>query len=501
MKQSLVAIVAGVVLAAPVAVLVAQPVGPTGTGTGTAGSGGSGSAGSAAGSGTTTGSGAGSATGGSGAGSADGGGDGDIGAGSGSDTGTGDGTDGTGEPNIADELGVAPEIFTARLYGYVDAHFEKSQAQPALDDAGNTVGEKQAAEFDVTNFNIMLQGRIFNRYRYFINLTSPRSGSPTEDSTLDLRNAWVEFPLYRDYFNFRIGKTYRRFGIYNEILDATPTFIGIEPPEMFDKDHLMLTRTTNAMLHGTIVQGTTALSYALSSGNDERQNAELPFGADLRFNFADQILLGGSYYSTNGNGAPTTDVGGGVPRGGVAQWMSSDQFTVYALFAQLTSHGVTAQFEYTSAHHEAKRDPDRTIALLDAGLTPRQLTRFGLDGADPMADDVVIPVTYNVIATYGRVGYTIPLVDTWTLTPYGQLDYYSNPETINEKDFGGDNEAGLTDDGKFIKYTLGVVVRPVRFVAVKVDGSVHQQDFNTQNFNYAEVRTSFSLYWELGDAD
>ena len=85
--------------------------------------------------------------------------------------------------------------------------------------------------------------------------------------------------------------------------------------------------------------------------------------------------------------------------------------------------------------------------------------------------------------------------------PYGQFDYYKNPETINEKDFGGDNEAGLADDGTIFKYTLGVVVKPVRFVALKLDGSAHGQDFNGDYFIYNEVRASFSLYWELGDAD
>jgi hypothetical protein len=499
MKQSLIATIVGALVAAPFAVLVAQPVG-----TGTPGTG------SGTGSESDT---DGSASGGSGSNDVT---DGSM-IGSGGDTGAGDGGDGgddeggdTGEPNIADDLGVAPEIFTARLYGFIDARFEKSEAQPALDDAGNTIGEKQAAEFDIPGFNVMLQGRIYGRYRYYLNLTAPGSGSPTEDSTIDLRNAWVEFPIYRDFFNFRVGKTYRRFGLYNEILDAVPTYIGIEPPEMFDKDHLMLTRTTNAMLNGTIVSGSTALSYAMMTGNDERAGAQLPFGADLRFDFADQLELGGSYYSSNGNAGPTTDVGGGVPKGGVAQWMEKDQFQVYALFAQLTAGGVTAQAEFTRAHHEAVRDPGRTFALIldddgnptnPNGLIPNQLRRFGLDGATPTEDDVVTDVTYNVTAIYGRVGYEFKIPYGWTLTPYAQIDYYINPEIINEKDFGGDNEAGLSDDGKIYKYTLGVVARPVRFVAIKLDGSAHGANFNGGYYNYNEVRASFSMYWELGDAD
>ena len=78
-----------------------------------------------------------------------------------------------------------------------------------------------------------------------------------DDEPLSVRNAWVEVPIYRDRVLLRVGKTYRRFGLYNEILDAVPTFIGIEPPELFDKDHLIVTRTTNVMLHGTLNLGDT----------------------------------------------------------------------------------------------------------------------------------------------------------------------------------------------------------------------------------------------------
>jgi hypothetical protein len=406
------------------------------------------------------------------------------------------------EGNIADDLGVAPEVFTARLYGYVDAHFEKSQAQPGLDEMGNTAGSKQAAEFDVTNLNIMLQGRIYGRYRYFINLSAPGSGSPTEDAAVGLRNGWVEFPVYRDFFNFRIGKTYRRFGLYNEILDATPTFIGIEPPEMFDSDHLMLTRTTNAMLHGTIVSGSTSLSYALTAGNDERRGAQLPFGADLRFDFAGAAKVGVSYYNSNGDAAPTVDVGSS-PLGGVINWMEKDKYQVYSAFAQVMTKGLTLQAEYTKANHDAFRNPAAVYNLVasDAGLIPRQLEQFFRDPDMPSEDNVITDVSYGVTAIYGRAGYEIPIYKQWTVTPYAQLDYYKNIETIGSEDFGGDNEAGLTDDGKFLKYTLGVVFRPVRFVAIKVDGSVHSQEFNGATYNYAEVRTSWSLYWELGDGE
>ena len=404
------------------------------------------------------------------------------------------------KPTLAQELGISAEVFTAKLYGYVDGHFEKSAATPAsVDDMGRTVMERNASEWDVKNLNIMLQGRVYGRYRYFVNLSAAGSGSPISDTSIDVRNAWVEFPLYRDLFNFRIGKTYRRFGLYNEILDAVPTFIGIEPPEMFDGDHLMLTRTTNAMLHGNLVSGDTTISYALSTGQDERLRATTPLGADLRFNLGSGFLVGGSFYTTNGDAGPSHDVDGGTPIGGVANWMAKDTFSVYSVFGQISNSGLLLQAEFTTARHVAERDPQRVLSLLDAGLFEPQLMRFGL-ADDPTPEKVIVPVEYSVTAAYSRVGYEFK-TGGWSLVPYAQFDYYSNPESIDSKHFGGDHEAGLADDGKFYKSTLGLAIRPVRFVAVKFDGSTHTQRFNGALVTYPEIRTSFSLYWEFGSVE
>jgi hypothetical protein len=404
------------------------------------------------------------------------------------------------KPTLAQELGVTAEVFTAKLYGYVDGHFEKSAATPARIDAmGRTVTETSASEWDVKNLNIMLQGKVYGRYRYFINLSAAGSGSSIEDVSMDVRNAWVELPLYRDLFNFRIGKTYRRFGLYNEILDAVPTFIGIEPPEMFDDDHLMLTRTTNAMLHGNLISGDSTISYALSTGQDERRRAATPFGADLRFELGSGLLLGGSYYTTNGDAAPSHEVDQGAPIGGVANWTAKDDFNVYTVFGQLSRAGFLLQGEFTTAQHDAERDPERVLALVDAGLFRPQLMRFGLADSQTPAD-VIVPVKYTVHAAYTRVGYEIK-TSRLSFVPYAQFDYYSNPENIDSEDFGGDHEAGLADDGKFYKTTLGLVIRPVRFVAVKVDGSTHTHRFNGELVTYPEFRMSFSLYWEFGNVE
>ena len=42
--------------------------------------------------------------------------------------------------------------------------------------------------------------------------------------------------MFSDHFKLRTGKIYRPFGQFNELLDAVPTYLGMEPPELFDKD-------------------------------------------------------------------------------------------------------------------------------------------------------------------------------------------------------------------------------------------------------------------------
>jgi hypothetical protein len=402
------------------------------------------------------------------------------------------------EQNVADSLGIQPEVFTARLYGFIDAHFEQVAKTPVgVDAEGNTIMSANPSEIDVTNFNVMLQGTVYSRYRYFVNLASPGAGSPAEDAGLAVRNAWVELPLFREYFNFRIGKTYRRFGLYNELLDAIPTFIGIEPPEMFDDDHLLLTRTTNIMLHGTFTTLDSSFSYALSTGTDERAGQQVPIGADLRYDYGNKFRIGTSYYTTNGDAVPSKEVGEGAPLGGVATWMDKDEFSVAGGYGQVTAAGFILQAEFWLARHQGKRNPDAVLALMDSDppLNPRQRARLGLDDPDNPAP--VVDVEYDVKTVYVRTGYAIP-VKTWTLTPYAQFDYYDNPEIIDDQENGGDNEAGLTDDGKFYKSTLGLVIRPVSFIAIKLDGSTHTQQFNGESLTYPEFRSSFSFYWELG---
>lgn len=389
-------------------------------------------------------------------------------------------------------------IFRSKLYGFIDAHLEKVANTPdAVDADGRTVYAKNPIEFDIPKLHVMVQGAIYDKYRFFLNLAGPGSGSNTFDEPLVVRNAWVELPIVRQYLNLRAGKTYRRFGLYNEILDAVPTFIGIEPPEIFDRDHLLLTRTTSLMLHGAVDVGDAMLNYSVTTGNDERDEDAIPFGADVYVVLPFGLRLGTSFYTSGGNAVPSVSVGDGSPHGGVVNWMKRDKFYIVGGYAQLKRDGLILQTEYWHANHNAERDPDALALLAEnsSSLNAQQLNRFFVDG-DPEAG-IRRYTKYAVDAFYVRAGYELAIGTLSSITPYLQFDYYRNPETVKKKSLGGDNEAGLADNGRFEKYTVGVVMRPVPQAALKVDGSGHRQDFNGKSEFYPEIRFSLSYLWEL----
>lgn len=425
------------------------------------------------------------------------------------------------EPEIVeepppDEVPVEEEeeharLFETRLYGYISAYWEKEADQPDGIDpmTGETITATSPHVFDVLNAHVIVDGTFLEDYRYHLNLRAAGAGSVVDDEPIAVRNAWVDLPIVEDYLRVRAGKLYRPFGLYNELLDAVPTyfaFIGIEPPEIFDGDHLMLTRATNFMLYGEATWGDEgAARYSVTTGNDERDSDVLPLGADLRIDFARELRLGSSFYWSGGNAVPSSAMGEGSPRGGVVNWMEEDEFFVFGGYAQLHIEGFLLQLEYWHAIHDAQRNPAsvgmgpsdaNSLASIYDSLSPGQRNRFWVNGADP-ASGVIIGTTYHINTAYLRTLYEFELGSAGTLAPYFQYDFYSNPEIIAPEDYGGDDEAGDSDEGLFHKLTLGIVWRVASPIVLKIDSSVHIQEFNRQTFVYPEVRAQLSYQWEL----
>jgi hypothetical protein len=380
------------------------------------------------------------------------------------------------------------ELRQLHIYGYFSVRFEKVFSEPSRVD-GVTVREDGPAEWSLPFFHLMLQHRLSESFKIFVNLNGGGGG------TVDVRNMWGEYSV-SDPLNIRMGKIYRKFGLYNEILDAVPTYIGIEPPELFDGDHLILSRTTNLMAHGRFMFGTGNLNYSVTNDNGEGDPVKgtIPIGFDLNYKFrGDDFTIGTSGYTSNGPTRSDVVVGQGPPNGGVLPWMAEDEFNVFGAYFEGKIGSLTLQTEYWQSPHDALRDPAQVVVVVEnADLNARQRVRFLEDPNGPVTEDNVNTVAdYEVKTWYLRSGYSIE-TEGGEFVPYFQWDWYSNPETIADKQYGGDNEAGVADDGKFSKATVGLVYRPIPEVAVKIDASSHLFRFNGEDVGYPEIRFDIS---------
>ena len=379
------------------------------------------------------------------------------------------------------------------IYGYFSTRYEK---QFETRSSSGVVFEAPPSEWTYPFFNLMIQDQINDNVKVFINFNGAKA------SNLDVRNFWGEYS-FSNYLNIRLGKIYRKFGLYNEILDAVPTYYGIEPPELFDADHLMISRTTTVMVFGHLDISDSKLNYSLTTDNGEGGSVKgvIPVGMDLNYKFGDgNFTVGTSAYTSGGNAVPDIDLGKGSPKSGVLPWMDVDKFTVFGGYFEMNFSNLLIQAEYWQSDHNAVRNPESMITLVqNAGLTDNNLERFfGDEDADPnelTTSDVITKADFSIKTWYIKAGYSI-FSSFGEIAPYVQLDWYSNPETIENKTYGGDEEAGSADDGVFTKSTVGVVFRPIPELAIKLDQSFHFYQGNDladdQDIYYPEVRLDVS---------
>ena len=380
-----------------------------------------------------------------------------------------------------------------QVYGYFSTRLEKSFSVPTAD-GNKVVKETQPKEFAQPFFNVMMQHQFDPRFKAFVNLNGAGAG------TIDVRNLWGEWTP-SNAFNVRVGKVYRKFGLYNEVLDAVPTYYGIEPPEAFDGDHLLISRTTTAMVYGFVRAGKGKLNYSLSTDNGEGRNVEgtLPIGGDVNYNFGrGSYTLGVSGYTSGGATNSDRAVGTGSPKSGVLPWMARDSFTVINMYAEAKVSALTLQAEWAQSNHKSQRDAAAVVQVVNgAGINATQRARFLLNPAGAVnAANVRTSGDHQIQTWYVRAGYSKE-TSKGEFGPYVQWDWYRNPETIAAKKFGGDDEAGASDDGQFSKATAGLIYRPVPQVAFKVDGSLHRYRFMGRNVSYPELRLDLSYAFGL----
>ena len=373
------------------------------------------------------------------------------------------------------------------IFGYFSTRYEKVFSEPEVQN-GKIVRRNVAPEWSNPFMNVMLQHQLGNEFRVFLNLNGAGDGN------VEVRNFWGEY-TFAPIFRIRLGRVYRKFGLYNEILDAVPTYYGIEPPELFDSDHLIVSRTSTLMVFGNADLGVGQIEYSLATDNGEGGPSlnMIPVGWDLRYRQGIDFLIGLSGYFSGGETTSDVSVGEGSPSTGVMPWMSADAFSVIGGFTEIIHEGLTLQGAYWYSSHDALRNPESIVNLVNGTtLNSNQLNRFLIDPTGPLEQaNVNTDGSYAINTWYLRAGYSI-YTSRGEIAPYLQWDWYDNPETIASKKWGGDNEAGVSDNGTFNKATVGVVYRPVPNVAIKLDGSSHIYKLNGEQVQYPEIRFDVS---------
>ena len=384
-----------------------------------------------------------------------------------------------------------------KIYGYGSLYFEK--ASPWSNAPAGTKGDPGEVAF--SHLNIMMQKNITDKIKFFVNLAAP------DAQGVIVRNFWGEY-AFSDMLKLRVGKIYRPFDQFNELLDAAPTYLGMEPPEIYDKDHLMLPRTGKIMLHGAMPIGSNFLKYSYMLDSDEQfkvsdgSKITLSHGWDVKFSMLDdKLTIGHSGYLGNERNGTEIGLGQGSPNGGVLPWMATDKYSVFGGYFNAKIGNISLMGGYTMSQHKAVRDTGAILTLFaNTSLNAAQDKNFfgsTAGAATHTGADVVTSANYTVTAYYIRLGYTITKdkvpFELGEITPYVFFEGYSNPETIAEKTWGGDNEAGWADDGVFYKPTVGLVFKPAYNMALKLDFGPHIFKSGGQTVKYNEFRTELSF--------
>jgi hypothetical protein len=375
--------------------------------------------------------------------------------------------------SLEELLGIKLYDYRFMLYDFINANVEKVMNVPSVNGENQTVTASEPISWSpVQNFHLYGSGNLSKNIGVFFNLAY-------NDGAIEVREAYGNFKL-SNAWQIRVGQMYRQFGLYNERLDQIPTFVGIEPPELFDTDHLFLTRTTNLMLHGERLLSQGKFMYALTSARVEGGSSQdvIPLGWDFRYRSDKQgIIVGTSGYSSSINGqnaTSTVSFGEGPARGGILPWMDGDQFAVFGGFVEKRINRFLIHSAFWRTEHNAIRNAESVLTMVrEAGIHQTQRDRFlganaGKPNAELTTNDVVTEANYAAHTFYTRLSYSLQS-DVGQFVPYVFYDELYNPEVIANKAFGEDNEAGITDDGRFTKLSAGVVYRPINKVAMKLD--------------------------------
>lgn len=396
---------------------------------------------------------------------------------------------------------VAPAASEVRLRGFVEARLAKGTGLPPIN-VDHKEGsdpqrkpESQPLWFGLPEFRARLDASARDRLTASINLWVPAISTGHVESHGPLSEAWVDTVILPALLSVRLGLFSRPFGLYGESYGRTALFLGVEPPEYLDRDHPLLTRATHVMLHGAVQSGGHALTYSAMTGREEVSNTAIPLGVDLRYTFEDKVVVGTSLGWSGGRVAPASGSDFYDARGGAAPWARLEEYLVYGGFGRLSLGGLRLEAELFRADHSIERDPVALEPVCRA-VPGWQWDRLRCSRGNHKAYPYTV-TTGTVLAAYvfedGPFGLR-------ALAPYVRAETYRNPETVRPIGLGGDEEAGLTSDGRFDKYALGLAMRPTPALSIRIEECQHRQSIEGKDRPTREARLSLTYAWDVDAA-
>jgi hypothetical protein len=344
------------------------------------------------------------------------------------------------ETAIENPLGRAPAISGTAVGGYGELTLNAPSNGPAV--------------VDLRRFVLYVGHHFTDRIRFYSEVEVEHAIASSEDAgEVEIEQAYLDGLLTRR-LNLRAGLILMPVGIIN-IYHEPPTFNGVERP---DVDTLIIPSTWREPGFGIFGELTTGLSYqlylingfnangftaaaAVAEGHQEAQLAAArDFGAVGRLSYEPLLatVIGVSgYFATSGNTLRSTV--GSVPVG------------LFEVDARTRYRGFSARAE---------------LALLFIGDTAA--LNVALAANDPMAS---LPVAKRSQGGYLEAGYDVlrliaPGTDQ-SVTAFGRYDYVNTQASL---------APGLVADDRLIRHTLtlGLVYRPIPYIALKGDYRRHE---------------------------
>lgn len=305
-----------------------------------------------------------------------------------------------------------------RLNGFFDLEYEKSYSDDAK--IGDTKGS-----FDQYHFNLLMEFPVSDNLTVKGHVEYEHGPQLPGKGELKIEWSYVEY-LLSNSIRLKGGLALTPFGIYNEIHDATPTYLSVRPPLGIYKTtsvggHAMFPKFSTGLfaLGSYFTKGDFNLNYVLYIANGENfskneaekdENSNKAIGGRVMISPINGLTVGGSYYAGKKQTAATVE----------------EDHTAWIGSAAYTFHPIGLRAEY---------------ALSDLGDT----TQVGWYGEASYAIRKFTP--------YLRYGTFDPNDDTdndeWTELVYG-INYQVQPNLIlkleNRQFTGESGNSKINDD-------------------------------------------------------